>query len=322
MVNRLKSDGFWVRGVDLKNHSFQTETGDEFMEGDLSQAEFTRTVFDRPFDEVYQFAANMGGAGYLFTGEHDAEIVEQSALINLNVVRAAQRSQVGRLFFSSSACVYPQCNQEDPAAPVCTESTVYPADPDSEYGWEKLFAERLYLNFQKQYGMKCRVARYHNVFGPMGEWSGGREKAPAAVCRKVAEATEGGSIEIWGDGLQTRSFLFIDECIEGTLRLMRSEFTGPVNIGSEEMISLNDLAHMVMKIAGKDLTIQNIPGPQGVRGRNSDNRLIQQKLNWSPQATLQSGMEKTYQWIESQVKLQHDQLSRVKLGLTPRETAA
>lgn len=313
MVNRLKSEGFWVRGVDLKDQRFQSETGDEFIKGDLSQPDFTRQVFDRQFDEVYQFAANMGGAGYLFTGDHDAEIVEQSALINLNVVRAAQRCHVGRIFFSSSACVYPQCNQEDPENPVCVESTVYPADPDSEYGWEKLFAERLYLNFQKQYGMNCRVARYHNVFGPMGEWCGGKEKAPAAVCRKVAEAVDGGSIEIWGDGLQTRSFLFVDECIEGTLRLMRSNFTGPVNIGSEEMISLNDLARMVMKIAGKDLTIENIPGPQGVRGRNSDNRLIQQELNWSPQASLEIGMEKTYRWIESQVKLQQADLSRPPL---------
>lgn len=313
MVNRLKSEGFWVRGVDLKDQSFQSETGDEFIKGDLSQPDFTRQVFDRPFDEVYQFAANMGGAGYLFTGDHDAEIVEQSALINLNVVRAAQRCQVGRIFFSSSACVYPQCNQEDPENPVCVESTVYPADPDSEYGWEKLFAERLYLNFQKQYGMNCRVARYHNVFGPMGEWCGGKEKAPAAVCRKVAEAVDGGAIEIWGDGLQTRSFLFVDECIEGTLRLMRSNFTGPVNVGSEEMISLNDLARMVMKIAGKDLTIENIPGPQGVRGRNSDNRLIQQELNWSPQASLEIGMEKTYRWIEAQVKLQQADVSQSPL---------
>lgn len=313
MVNRLKSEGFWVRGVDLKDQSFQSETGDEFIKGDLSQPDFTRQVFDRPFDEVYQFAANMGGAGYLFTGDHDAEIVEQSALINLNVVRAAQRCHVGRIFFSSSACVYPQCNQEDPENPVCVESTVYPADPDSEYGWEKLFAERLYLNFQKQYGMNCRVARYHNVFGPMGEWCGGKEKAPAAVCRKVAEAVDGGAIEIWGDGLQTRSFLFVDECIEGTLRLMRSNFTGPVNVGSEEMISLNDLARMVMKIAGKDLTIENIPGPQGVRGRNSDNRLIQQELNWSPQASLEIGMEKTYRWIEAQVKLQQADVSQSPL---------
>jgi len=310
MVKRLKSEGFWVRGVDLKPNAFQRETGDEFIQGDLSQPNFTREIFDRPFDEVFQFAADMGGAGYLFTGEHDADIVEQSALINLNVVRAAQLSKVGRIFFSSSACVYPQCNQEDPNNPVCVESTVYPADPDSEYGWEKLFAERLYLNFQKQYGMKCRVARYHNIFGPMGEWCGGREKAPAAVCRKVAEAKPGGSIEIWGDGLQTRSFLFIDECIEGTLRLMRSDFSGPVNIGSEEMISLNDLARMVMKIAEKNLTIQNIPGPQGVRGRNSDNRLIKEKLDWAPEATLQSGMERTYQWIESQVDLRQEQTGR------------
>ncbi|MDG2104351.1 MAG: NAD-dependent epimerase/dehydratase family protein [Pirellulaceae bacterium] len=302
MVNRLKSEGFWVRGVDLKPHEFQTPAADEFILGDLSNQDFARGIFDRGFDEVYQLAANMGGAGYLFTGEHDAEIVEQSALINLNVVRSAQRSQAGSIFFSSSACVYPQDNQEDPNNPICVESSVYPADPDSEYGWEKLFAERLFMSFHRQYGMNCKIARYHNVFGPMGEWRGGREKAPAAICRKIAEADAGGSIEIWGDGKQTRSFLFVDECIEGTLRLMRSDFAGPVNIGSVEMISLNDLAQLVMDIAGKSLTIENIPGPLGVRGRNSDNRLIKEKLNWEPSATLRAGLEKAYTWIADQVE--------------------
>ena len=302
MVNRLKSEGFWVRGVDLKPHEFQPPAADEFILGDLSNQDFTRGIFDRGFDEVYQLAANMGGAGYLFTGEHDAEIVEQSALINLNVVRSAQRSHAGSIFFSSSACVYPQDNQEDPNNPICVESSVYPADPDSEYGWEKLFAERLFMSFHRQYGMNCKIARYHNVFGPMGEWRGGREKAPAAICRKIAEADAGGSIEIWGDGKQTRSFLFVDECIEGTLRLMRSDFAGPVNIGSVEMISLNDLAKLVMDIAGKSLTIENIPGPLGVRGRNSDNRLIKEKLNWEPSAKLRAGLEKAYTWIADQVE--------------------
>jgi nucleoside-diphosphate-sugar epimerase len=244
----------------------------------------------------------MGGAGYIFTGEHDADVMHNSATINLNMVDACHRRNVRRIFYSSSACMYPAYNQEDPDNPNCAEGSAYPAAPDSEYGWEKLFSERLYLAFNRNHGMECRVARYHNIFGPKGTWTGGREKAPAAICRKVAEAENGGNIEIWGDGAQTRSFLFIDECLEGTVRLMRSPHQGPFNIGSEEMVTIDELADMVMDIAGKRLKKQHIPGPLGVRGRNSDNKLIRKTLGWAPSRPLRAGLAQTYAWIEAQVR--------------------
>jgi nucleoside-diphosphate-sugar epimerase len=256
---------------------------------------------DRRFDEVYQLAADMGGAGFVFSGEHDADIMHNSALINLNMLEACHRRNVTRIFYSSSACMYPEHNQTDPDNPMTAEDSAYPADPDSEYGWEKLFSERLYLAFHRNYGLEVRIARFHNIFGPEGTWTGGREKAPAAFCRKVAECADGGEIEMWGDGEQTRSFLYIDECLEGVLRLMRSDWTGPVNIGSEEMVSINNLAELVMKIAGKTLSVRHIPGPLGVRGRNSDNRLIQERLGWSPRSSLSDGLSVTYEWIEAQV---------------------
>jgi len=301
LVRRLKAEGFWVRGVDLKFPEFSETAADDFVLGDLRDFGFCRAVFDRRFDEVYQLAADMGGAGYIFIGENDAEIMHNSATINLNLLEAARKRAVRRIFYSSSACMYPAYNQEDPDKPNCAEDSAYPAAPDSEYGWEKLFSERLYLAYQRNHGIAVRVARYHNIFGPEGTWTGGREKAPAALCRKVAAAPRGGEIEIWGDGRQTRSFLYIDECVEGTLRLMRSDFSGPVNIGSEEMVTINGLARMVMQIGDKDLAIRNIPGPVGVRGRNSDNRLIAARLGWAPGRPLAEGLDTTYRWIERQV---------------------
>ncbi len=302
LLKRLKSEGYWVRGADLKYPEFSPTVADEFIIGDLRDQAFCRTVIDQRFDEIYQLAADMGGAGYIFTGEHDADVMHNSATINLNILDLCRKKGVGRIFYSSSACMYPEYNQLDPENPKCSEDSAYPAAPDSEYGWEKLFSERLYLAYQRNYGVPVRIARYHNIFGPEGTWRGGREKAPAAICRKVAEAPDGGEIEIWGDGKQTRSFLYINECIEGTLRLMRSDFTGPVNIGSEEMVTIDQLAEMVMEIAGKKLRIRHVPGPLGVRGRNSDNRLIREKLGWAPSMSLRDGLEKTYPWIEDQVK--------------------
>lgn len=302
LVKRLKREGFWVRGVDLKFHEHSESKADDFVIGDLCDAQFCRSVIDRRFDEVYQFAADMGGAGYIFTGEHDAEIMHNSATINLNVLDACLKRSVRQVFYSSSACMYPAYNQQDPDNPRCEESSAYPAEPDSEYGWEKLFSERLYLAYNRNYGMRNRIARYHNIFGPEGTWTGGREKAPAAICRKVAAARDGDAIEIWGDGRQTRSFLYADECIEGTTRLMRSDFTGPVNIGSDEMVSIDALVDIVCDIAGKRLTKVHIPGPTGVRGRNSDNRLIREKLGWAPSLPLRAGLETTYRWIESRVR--------------------
>ena len=301
LVRRLKREGFHVRGVDLKFPEFSETAADDFAIGDLRDPYFCRQVIDRRFDEVYQLAADMGGAGYIFTGLHDADVMHNSATINLNVADACFRRNVQQLFYSSSACMYPAYNQEDPDNPRCSEDSAYPAAPDSEYGWEKLFSERLYFAFNRNHRMRCRVARYHNIFGPEGTWDGGREKAPAAVCRKVARAASGGAIEIWGDGKQTRSFLFIDECLEGTTRLMRSDWEGPVNIGSEEMVTINQLARMVIDISGKQLELAHIPGPVGVRGRNSDNRLIKAKLDWGPSEPLVKGLERTYAWIESQV---------------------
>ena len=303
LVKRLKSEDFWVRGVDLKYPEFAPTAADDFVIGDLRDPNICRYVVDQPFDEVYQLAADMGGAGFVFTGDNDADIMHNSALINLNMLEACHKRNVKRIFYSSSACMYPEHNQMDPNNPKCSEDSAYPANPDSEYGWEKLFSERLYLAFHRNYGMDVRIARFHNIFGPEGTWTGGREKAPAAFCRKVAEAADGREIEMWGDWKQTRSFLYIDECLEGVLRLMRSDFIGPVNIGSEEMVSINQLAKMLMEIAGKRLTIQHIPGPQGVRGRNSDNRLIHQKLKWKPSEPLYTGLQKTYFWIAEQVEL-------------------
>lgn len=301
LVRRLKREDFWVRGVDLKYPEFSDTAADDFVIGDLRDPYVCRQVIDRRFDEAYQLAADMGGAGYLFTGEHDADVMHNSATINLNVVDACYRRNVKNVFYSSSACMYPSHNQDDPDNPNCSEDSAYPANPDSEYGWEKLFSERLFLAYNRNYGMNCSVARFHNIFGPEGTWAGGREKAPAAICRKVASARNGGTIEIWGDGKQTRSFLYIDECLEGVVRLARSPFRGPVNIGSEEMVTINRLTEMVIGISGKRLSIINVTGPIGVRGRRSDNQLIKAKLDWAPSERLIAGLERTYTWINQQV---------------------
>lgn len=304
LVKRLKQEGFWVRGIDLKYPQFAETEADDFMIGDLRDAYICRQVVDQRFDEVYQLAADMGGAGFVFIGDNDADIMHNSALINLNMLEACQKRNVKRIFYSSSACIYPEYNQMEPDNPKTSEDSAYPAQPDSDYGWEKLFSERLYLAFHRNYGMEVSVARYHNIFGPEGSWNDGREKSPAAMCRKVAETEDGGEIEMWGDGKQTRSFLYVDECLEGSIRLMRSDWTGPVNIGSEEMVTINQLAEIVMEIAGKKLSIKHIPGPLGVRGRNSDNHLIYQKLGWKPTRELIEGLQKTYSWIEAQVQKQ------------------
>lgn len=301
LVSRLKEEGFWVRGVDLKYPDFSDTKADDFVIGDLRDQGLVDRVIDQKFDEIYQLAADMGGAGYIFTGENDADIMHNSAMINLNVLEACRKRNNKNIFYSSSACMYPEHNQLDPDNPNCAEDSAYPANPDSEYGWEKLFSERLYLAYNRNHGMNCRVARYHNIFGPEGTWDGGKEKAPAAMCRKVALAENGGAIEIWGDGKQTRSFLYIDECVEGSLRLMRSEFEGPVNIGSDEMVTINDLVSMVASAAKKDISINHIDGPLGVRGRNSDNELISTKLAWRPSLKLQEGIDLTYPWIVSQI---------------------
>lgn len=307
LVRRLKAEGCWVRGVDLKRPRYAPTPADEFIDGDLREMAICHAALDGGFDEVYQLAADMGGAGFVFTGENDAEIMHNSAQINLNVLEALRTQRCGRVFYSSSACMYPEHNQLDPDNPNCTEDSAYPAAPDSEYGWEKLFSERLYFAYARNHGIDVRVARFHNIFGPEGSWNDGREKAPAALCRKVAMAEPGGEIEIWGDGKQTRSFLYIDECIEGVLRLMRSDFVGPVNIGSSEMVSINGFAAMIMELAGKPLHIRNIDGPTGVRGRNSDNRLIAARLGWAPSLPLSDGLAETYRWIAAQVAAgQHD----------------
>jgi GDP-D-mannose 3', 5'-epimerase len=302
LVKRLKKEGFWVRGVDLKFNPFAETPADDFVIGDLRDPGFCRQITDRRFDEVYQLAADMGGAGYIFTGEHDADVMHNSATINLNILDACHRRSIKRIFYSSSACIYPERNQLDPDNPICSEDSAYPAAPDSEYGWEKLFSERLYRAYRRNYGMDTRIARYHNIFGPEGTWTGGKEKAPAAICRKIAEVRDGGEIEIWGDGKQTRSFLFVDECVEGTIRLLRSGFAEPVNIGSEEMVSINQLVATVADIAGKRIAVRHIDGPLGVRGRNSDNRLIRRELGWEPSKGLRDGLELTYAWISQQVR--------------------
>jgi GDP-D-mannose 3',5'-epimerase len=301
MVKRLKQEGYWVRAVDLKLPNFSKSVADEFLVGDLRDTQFVDEILTG-FDEVYQFAADMGGAGYIFTGDHDADVMHNSATINLNVLNSIKNNAPGtKIFYSSSACIYPEHNQMDPDNPNCEESSAYPANPDSEYGWEKLFSERLYFSFHRNYGIKVRVARYHNIFGPEGTWKGGKEKAPAAICRKVAMASNGDPIEIWGDGEQTRSFLYIDECIEATRRLMDSDFIGPVNIGSEEMVSINQLVDLASSIEGKNLTKSHVPGPTGVRGRNSNNNLIREKLNWNYSLPLSEGIKRTYNWIVERI---------------------
>jgi GDP-D-mannose 3', 5'-epimerase len=306
LVRKLKQEGYWVRGVDLKYPEFSKTESDEFIIGDLTDAGLCKLIMHGRIDEVFQLAADMGGAGYIFTGENDANVMHNSATINLNILDAMHKSEVKRVFYSSSACMYPEYNQLDPNNPKCSEESAYPAAPDSEYGWEKLFSERLYLAYQRNHGIEARVARFHNIFGPEGTWQGGKEKSPAALCRKVAEAEEGGNIDVWGDGKQTRSFLYIHECVEGILNLTHSDFSGPVNIGSDEMISINNLAEMVIGISGKKIGIKNIPGPLGVRGRNSDNKLIKEKLNWAPSAPLKDGIRKTFDWISEQISKNSD----------------
>ena len=323
LVKKLKSEGYWVRGVDLKRPEYDETIADDFLLYNLCDPKNVEAVMrlegysghplpckylaypfseELHFDEVYQLAADMGGAGYIFTGENDANVMHNSATINLNVAHQAVKQKVKRVFYSSSACMYPEHNQLDPNNPNCEESSAYPANPDSEYGWEKLFSERLYLAYARNYGLKVRIARFHNIFGPCGTYKGGKEKAPAAMCRKVAETLEGGEIEVWGDGQQTRSFLYIDECIEGVLRLMRSDFEGPVNIGSEERVTINELAQYAIDISSKNIAIKNISGPTGVRGRNSDNKLIKEKLGWAPNYPLYNGLTETYNWINKQVE--------------------
>lgn len=302
LVKRLKKEGYWVRGIDLKFPEFNETSADDFILGDLRDQSVCKYATNMKFDEVYQLAADMGGAGYIFTGEHDADVMHNSATINLNMLDACLKRNIKKIFYSSSACIYPEYNQMDPDNPKCSEESAYPAKPDSEYGWEKLFSERLYLSYQRNYGIEVHISRFHNIFGPEGTWTGGKEKAPAAMCRKVALAENGGNIEIWGDGKQTRSFLYIDECLEGIRRLMNSSFSGPVNIGSEEMVTINHLAELVMEIAHKKLSVKHIPGPLGVRGRNSDNHLIKQKLDWAPSTKLADGLATTYQWIQKQIQ--------------------
>ena len=302
LINSLKGEGYWVRGADLKFPSYERTAADDFLLGNLCDQSFCEHVVNQKFDEVYQLAADMGGAGYIFTGENDASVMHNSATININIVEQCRKRNSFNLFYSSSACIYPEYNQLDPDNPNCKEESAYPAAPDSEYGWEKLFSERLYLTYNRNHKMNNKVARYHNIFGPLGAWNNGKEKSPAALCRKVAEAQNGGSVEIWGDGKQTRSFLFVDECVEGTKKLLRSNKTGPYNIGSEEMVSINDFVDLISDVAGKTINKVHIDGPLGVRGRNSDNTLIKSELDWAPSATLREGIAKTYEWIEERVK--------------------
>jgi nucleoside-diphosphate-sugar epimerase len=305
LVKRLKAEGYWVRGVDIKQHEFRKTDTDDFIQADLREQDVCRQVTsDLQFDELYQLAADMGGAGYIFTGEHDAVVMHNSATINLNMAERARITGIKKIFYSSSACIYPAHIQEETDNPGLKETDAYPAGPDSEYGWEKLFSERMYMAYARNYGIEIHIARFHNIFGPYGTWKGGREKAPAAICRKVAETPDGGEIEIWGDGRQTRTFLIVDECIEGIRRLMDSQISTPVNIGSDELISINDLAKMAMDIAGKKMSIKHIPGPLGVRGRSSDNTYIQQVLGWCPATKLIDGIRVTYRWISKQIAAQ------------------
>ncbi|GHT85724.1 NAD-dependent dehydratase [Spirochaetia bacterium] len=301
LVKRLKDEGYFVRGVDIKQHEYRKTSADEFIQGDLREQTICRNISaDIQFDELYQLAADMGGAGYIFTGEHDAVVMHNSATINLNMAEEAKNTGIKKVFYSSSACIYPARIQEETNNPGLKETDAYPAGPDSEYGWEKLFSERMFMSYARNYGMEIHIARFHNIFGPYGTWDGGKEKAPAAMCRKVAETPTNGEIEIWGDGEQTRTFLYVDECLEGIRRLMESKEAGPVNIGSDELISINGLAEMAMNIAGKKLSFKHIPGPLGVRGRSSDNTYIQQVLGWRPSTKLFDGMKLTYHWIAEQ----------------------
>ncbi len=313
MVKRLKLDGYWVRGVDLKNTEFSETHADDFVIGDLRDPLVVENVIEKDMDLLYQFAADMGGAGYIFTGDNDANVMHNSGLINLNVVHESVKKNVKKVFYSSSACMYPAYNQEDPDNPMCSEDSAYPAAPDSEYGWEKLFSERLYMAFARNYGLNVRIGRFHNIFGPEGTWEGGKEKAPAAMCRKAALTNEGQKLEVWGDGLQTRSFLYIDECIEAVERLMASDFTQPINIGSEEMVQINQLAQIAIDLSDKNISIENLQGkafeekygfpvPEGVRGRNSDNKLFRDNIGWEPNYPLAKGMEKTFKWIKKQIE--------------------
>jgi nucleoside-diphosphate-sugar epimerase len=314
LAKRLKNEGCYVRISDIKNHEYFAHSNicNEFILADLRDTKSVENVIGEGYDEVYQLAADMGGAGYIFTGNHDADVMHNSAMINLNVVNECVRKKIKKVFYSSSACIYPEYNQLDPDNPNCEESSAYPANPDSEYGWEKLFSERLYLSFHRNYGLDVRIVRFHNIFGPEGTWKGGKEKAPAAMLRKVAEADNNSEIEVWGDGLQTRSFLYIDECLEAISRFMDINFTGPLNIGSEEMVTINELAQMAIKISGKTLIIKNIYGqefidkygfkcPLGVRGRNSDNKLYRKLVEWEVSQPLLEGMKKTYSWIKEQI---------------------
>lgn len=300
LVKRLKKEGNYVIGADLKYPDFSNTQADKFLIGDLRDYNFVNQVIENEVDELYQLAADMGGAGYIFTGLNDANVMHNSAQINLNVAKISADKKVKALFYSSSACMYPEYNQMEPDNPKCAEDTAYPALPDSEYGWEKLFSERLYFSFMRNYGLNVKIARFHNIYGEEGSWNNGKEKAPAALCRKVFEARNGGEVEIWGDGLQTRSFLYIEDCLDAVIKLTRSNFSGPYNIGSEEMISINDFALLIAKIAQKSIVLRNIEGPTGVRGRCSDNRLIKEELNWEPAINLEKGITLLYQWIETQ----------------------
>lgn len=301
LVKRLKQEGLYVKGIDIKHPEFSESAADEFIIGDLRDIHVVQNSIDEDTDELYQLAGDVGGAGYIFTGLNDANVMHNSAQINLNVAKVATEKKIQRLFFSSSACIYPAENQTNPETPNCEESSAYPANPDSEYGWEKLMSERLYLSYKRNFGLNIKIARFHNIYGPESTWNGGKEKAPAAICRKVAEVNEGQAVEIWGDGLQTRSFLYVDDCLDATLRLMRSDFTGPYNIGSEEMISMLDFTRMVLAISSKTNAIKTIEGPVGVRGRCSHNQLIEHDLHWSPAYTLEAGISKLYHWINQQV---------------------
>jgi GDP-D-mannose 3',5'-epimerase len=311
LVRRLKAEGYWVRGVDIKEPGPDNRDADEFVCADLRQPELVAQVIDSDVDELYQLAADMGGAGYIFTGAHDADLMHDSALVNLHSAEVASRKRVNRLFYSSSACIYPQHNQQNPLAPECREDTAYPADPDSEYGWEKLFSERVYLAYRRNHQLDVRIARLHNVYGPSNAWQGGREKAPAALCRKIAAAEDGGEVEIWGDGQQTRTFLYIDDCIDGIRALMASSIATPANIGSVEMISIDGLATLITRIAGKRLTFRHAAGPVGVRGRRSDNRLMSAATAWQPKVSLEAGIARTYRWVFDQVAASQQEVGPV-----------
>jgi len=301
LITKLKSLGHWVRGSDIKFNEFKKSDADEFIIADLRDPAKVDVIIDETIDEVYQLAADMGGSTYINTGEHDSDVMHNSCMITLNVLKTCSTKNVKKVFYSSSACIYPEHNQLDPDNPKCSEESAYPAEPDSEYGWEKLFSERLYFSYNRNHGIPVRIARFHNIFGPQGTWKDGKEKAPAAICRKIAEIESGGTIEVWGDGEQTRSFLFVDECIEAIRRLVESDFSGPVNIGSEEMVTINRLVEITAAAANKIVNIEYIEGPTGVRGRNSDNRLIRGKLNWDYEQSLENGIAKTYDWINSQI---------------------